>query len=156
MPKDKIFDNIDTRILKALQRNGRLHNNELAKEIGLSNSACLRRVNQLEESGVIDNYVALLNPQKLNCSLVIYVLGSFFEEDLKLRERFMFEMKSLPQIAECHLMAGDYDFILKVFVSDLDEFHSLKMRYLTKEIGIKNIKSEIALKTVKNSTELPL
>lgn len=60
----KRFDNIDTRILKALQRNGRLQNNELANEIGLSNSACLRRVNQLEESGVIDSYVALLNPKK--------------------------------------------------------------------------------------------
>ena len=57
----KRFDNIDTRILKALQRNGRLQNNEQANEIGLSNSACLRRVNQLEENGVIDNYVALLN-----------------------------------------------------------------------------------------------
>ncbi|NBI13969.1 Lrp/AsnC family transcriptional regulator [[Haemophilus] felis] len=65
-------------------------------------------------------------------------------------------MKSLPQIAECHLMAGNYDFILKLFVANLEEFHEIKVRYLTKEIGIKNIKSEIALKTVKNTTELPL
>ena len=72
----KCFDNIDTRILKALQRNGRLQNNELAKEIGLSNSACLRRVNQLEHDGVIDGYVALLNPKKVNCHLISYLLGT--------------------------------------------------------------------------------
>ena len=89
----KYFDNIDTRILKALQRNGRLQNNELANEIGLSNSACLRRVNHLEESGVIDNYVALLNPKKVNCNLIVYALGSFFEEDPELKERFIFEVK---------------------------------------------------------------
>ena len=109
----KLFDNIDTRILKALQRNGRLQNNELAKEIGLSNSACLRRVNHLEESGVIDGYTALLNPKKLNRNLLVYVQGTFFEEDPALKERFIFEVKLIPQITECHLMAGSYDFYFK-------------------------------------------
>lgn len=154
--KQKQLDNIDTRILRALQRNGRLQNTELAEEVGLSNSACLRRVNILEEKGIIDHYVALLNPAKLNCNFTIFVLGSFFEEDYKKRERFIFEMKLLPQIAECHLMAGNYDFILKVLVSDLAEFNQLKAKYLNKEIGIKNIKSEIILNTIKNTTELPL
>ncbi len=154
--KNEKLDNIDTRILRALQRNGRLQNTELAEEVGLSNSACLRRVNILEEKGIIDRYVALLNPAKINCNFMIYVLGSFFEEDYKKRERFIFEMKLLPQITECHLMAGDYDFILKVFVSDLEEFNKLKVNYLNKEIGIKNIKSEIILNTIKQTTELPL
>ena len=92
----KCFDNIDTRILKALQRNGRLQNNELAKEIGLSNSACLRRVNQLEHDGVIDGYVALLNPKKVNCHLISYLLGTFNEENPELKERFIFEVKINP------------------------------------------------------------
>ncbi|OOH90883.1 AsnC family transcriptional regulator [Pasteurellaceae bacterium 15-036681] len=153
---NKILDNIDTRILRALQRNGHLQNNELAKEIGLSNSACLRRVNILEESGLIDKYVAILNPKKLNCNLTVYALGSFFEEDFKLRERFIFEMKLLPQVTECHLMAGDYDFILKLQVSDLEEFYQYKRKYLTKELGIKTLKSEVILQTVKNTTEIPL
>ena len=102
----KLFDNIDTRILKALQRNGRLQNNELANEIGLSNSACLRRVNHLEENGVIDSYVALLNPKKVTCHLIVYVQGTCFEEDSELKERFIFEVKLIPQVWECHLMAG--------------------------------------------------
>lgn len=152
----KKLDNIDTRILRTLQRNGRLQNTELAQEVGLSNSACLRRVGLLEEEGIIDRYVALLNPSKINCNFMIYVLGCFFEEDYKKRERFIFEMKLLPQIAECHLIAGEYDFILKVFVADLEEFNQLRMNYLNKDIGIKKIKTEIILNTIKNTTELPL
>ena len=152
----KCFDNIDTRILKALQRNGRLQNNELANEIGLSNSACLRRVNHLEESGVIDNYVALLNPKKVNCNLIVYALGSFFEEDLELKERFIFEVKLIPQITECHFMAGSFDFLLKLNVSDLDQFNYIKNTYLNSRLGIKTLKSEVTLKTVKSTTELPL
>ena len=152
----KCFDNIDTRILKALQRNGRLQNNELANEIGLSNSACLRRVNQLEESGVIDNYVALLNPKKVNCNLIVYALGSFFEEDPELKERFVFEVKLIPQITECHFMGGGFDFLLKLNVSDLDQFNYIKNTYLNSRLGIKTLKSEVTLKTVKSTTELPL
>ena len=152
----KHFDNIDTRILKALQRNGRLQNNELANEIGLSNSACLRRVNNLEESGVIDNYVALLNPKKVNCNLIVYALGSFFEEDPELKERFIFEVKLIPKITECHFMAGSFDFLLKLNVSDLDQFNYIKNTYLNSRLGIKTLKSEVTLKTVKSTTELPL
>ena len=152
----KYFDNIDTRILKALQRNGRLQNNELANEIGLSNSACLRRVNHLEENGVIDNYVALLNPKKVNCNLIVYALGSFFEEDPELKERFIFEVKLIPQITECHFMAGSFDFLLKLNVSDLDQFNYIKNTYLNSRLGIKTLKSEVTLKTVKSTTELPL
>lgn len=152
----KLFDNIDTRILKALQRNGQLQNNELAKEVGLSNSACLRRVNSLEENGVIDGYVALLNPKKVNCNLTVYVQGTFFEEDPELKEQFIFEIKLIPQVLECHLMAGSYDFLLKMCVADLDQFNTIKNTYLTKNIGIKTLKSEVSLKTIKNTTELPL
>ena len=152
----KCFDNIDTRILKALQRNGRLQNNELAKEIGLSNSACLRRVNQLEYDGVIDGYVALLNPKKVNCHLISYLLGTFNEENPELKERFIFEVRLIPQIIECHFMAGSYDFLLKLCVSDIEELNHIKNTYLTNAIGIKTLKSEIILKTVKSTTELPL
>ena len=156
MYQKKLFDNIDTRILKALQRNGRLQNNELANEIGLSNSACLRRVNLLEESGVIDGYVALLNPKKVNCNIIVYALGTFAEESPELKEKFIFEIKLIPQILECHFMSGTYDFLLKCCVADLEEFNHLKAVYLNSHIGIKNLKSEITLKTVRSTTELPL
>ena len=156
MPKDRLLDNINTRILRALQKSGRLHNNELAQEVGLSNSACLRRVNLLEENEIIDRYVATLNPQRVGCNLAIYIFGSFSEEDIQKRERFIFEMKLVPNIVECHLMAGDYDFIIKMRVADLDEFHYIKTKYFNKDIGIRNIKSEVVLKTIKDTTELPL
>ena len=129
---NSLLDNINMRILRALQKNGRLPNNELAQEVGLSNSACLRRVNILEESGVIDRYAAILNPLKIGCQMIVYVLGTFDDEDLRKRERFVFEMKLLPNIIECHLMAGDYDFILKVQVADLEQFNTFKnRRFLT-------------------------
>lgn len=153
---NSLLDNINMRILRALQKNGRLHNNELAEHIGLSNSACLRRVNILEESGVIDHYAAILNPAKINCRMIVYVLGTFDDEDLRKRERFIFEMKLIPNITECHLMAGDYDFILKMQVADLEQFNTFKERYLNKDIGIRNTKSEIILKTIKSTTEMPL
>lgn len=153
---NSLLDNINMRILRALQKNGRLPNNELAQEVGLSSSACLRRVNILEESGVIDRYAAILNPLKIGCQMIVYVLGTFDDEDLRKRERFVFEMKLLPNIIECHLMAGDYDFILKVQVADLEQFNAFKERYLNKDIGIRNTKSEIILKTIKNTTEMPL
>lgn len=153
---NSLLDNINMRILRALQKNGRLPNNELAQEVGLSSSACLRRVNILEESGVIDRYAAILNPAKIGCQMIVYVLGTFDDEDLRKRERFVFEMKLLPNIIECHLMAGDYDFILKVQVADLEQFNAFKERYLNKDIGIRNTKSEIILKTIKNTTEMPL
>ena len=88
--------------------------------------------------------------------MIVYVLGTFDDEDLRKRERFVFEMKLLPNIIECHLMAGDYDFILKVQVADLEQFNAFKERYLNKDIGIRNTKSEIILKTIKNTTEMPL
>lgn len=156
MPKEKPLDNIDVRILRALQKNGRLHNNELAQEVGLSNSACLRRVNILETNEIIDHYTAILNPQKLNCPLAVYVFGSFIEEDNSKRERFIFEMKLVPNIVECHLMAGDYDFVVKIRAANLDEFHHIRTKYLNKDTGVKNVKSEIVLQTIKDSTELPL
>lgn len=113
-------------------------------------------MNSLEENGVIDGYVVLLNPKKVNCNLTVYVQGTFFEEDPELKERFIFEIKLIPQVLECHLMAGSYDFLLKMCVADLDQFNTTKNTYLTKNIGIKTLKSEVSLKTIKNTTELPL
>ena len=112
-------------------------------------------MNQLEENSVINNYV-LLNPKKVNCNLIVYALGSFFEEDPELKERFIFEVKLIPQITECHFMAGSFDFLLKLNVSDLDQFNYIKNTYLNSRLGIKTLKSEVTLKTVKSTTELPL
>ncbi len=154
--KNNQLDNIDRRILRALQQNARLANNELAQQIGLSCSACLRRVSILEENGIIERYAAICNAEKLHYPLMIYVFGSFLEQDYKMRERFIFEMKLLPQVSACHLLSGDWDFILKMHVQNLHEFHQIQKNYLNKEIGIEKIKSNIIVKTIKDTTELPL
>jgi len=92
----------------------------------------------------------------VDCNLAVYLFGSFSEEDIQKRERFIFEMKLIPNIVECHLMAGDYDFIIKMRVANLNEFHHIETKYFNKDIGIKNIKSEVVLKTIKDTTKLPL
>lgn len=155
MKKHKL-DNIDRRILRALQQDGHIANTDLADQIGLSCSACLRRVKILEVENIIERYVTILNKNELGYPFTIYVYGSFLEEDYKVRERFIFEMKMLPEVSECHLISSDYDFILKMHVRDLNEFHQIKKNYLNKNIGIKNIKSDIVVKTIKETTDLPL
>lgn len=150
------IDAIDKRILRTLQRNGRLQNADLAKEVGLSPSPCLRRVRLLEEAGIIDRYVALLNPAKINQGMTIYARVWLAQQDSETVERFIYEVKLLPQITECHLMAGDSDFLLKIAVADLNDYRNFQSIYLNRIKGIQNIKTEIPLQTIKSTTEYSL
>src|SRR5580658_9430847 len=101
------LDKIDRRILRALQEDGRIQNVDLARKVGLSPSPCLRRVRILEESGVIDRYVALLDASKIGAGLTIFARIWLKAQDAQTVEIFTEEIKRLPQIVECHLMAGD-------------------------------------------------
>lgn len=100
------LDQTDRRILRALQQNGKLQNNELAEQIGLSASPCLRRVKQLEDEGIIDRYVALVNPQKVNLSLTVFARIWLKSQDEQTVNRFIDSIMNIPQIVECQLMAG--------------------------------------------------
>lgn len=108
------LDSIDRRILRALQRDGRQQNVELAKEVGLSPSPCLRRVRLLEEAGVIERYVAVLNPAKVGRGLTVFTRVWLKEQDADTVAHFAEAVQHLPQVVECHLMAGDCDFLLRV------------------------------------------
>ena len=96
------IDSLDKRILRSLQRNGRIQNVDLAKEVGLSPSPCLRRVRLLEDVGVIDRYVAILNPEKINQSMVVFAQVWLSDQTMETTERFVYEIKLLPQIIECY------------------------------------------------------
>lgn len=150
------LDSIDRRILQALQKNGKLHNFELADRIGLSPSPCLRRVRLLEESGIIRRYVALLDPQKLNIGLTVYARIWLDKQDGKSIAQFIQIIQDIPEIVECQLMAGDYAFLLKVMVSDLNSYREFQFQKLNKISGIVNIITEIPLETVKFTTEYPI
>lgn len=150
------LDAIDRRILAALQRNGRLQNIELAREVGLSPSPCLRRVKALEASGAIDRYAALLSGAAVGLPLVIFVRVTLERQDKEGVTSFAETIAEVPEVLECYLMAGTYDYLLKVAAADLEDYQRFQMEHLTPLPGVRNVVSEIPLKHVKATTALPV
>ncbi|WP_342320472.1 Lrp/AsnC family transcriptional regulator [Burkholderia pseudomallei] len=150
------LDSIDRRILRALQRDGRQQNVELAKEVGLSPSPCLGRVRLLEEAGVIERYVAVLNPAKVGRGLTVFTRVWLKEQDADTVAHFAEAVQHLPQVVECHLMAGDCDFLLRVVAADIDDYRQFQMQHLTRIRGVQSVKTEIPLQKVKLTSEVPV
>ena len=150
------MDLIDKRILWEVQRNGRLQNVDLAQKVGLSPSPCLRRVKQLEDDGIIEKYVALLNPQKINLGLTVFARIWLKGQDEKTVNAFVEAIQSMDEVVECQLMAGDCDFFLRIMVADLDAYRQFQIQRLNKISSIQNVKTEIPLQTIKQTTALPL
>jgi Lrp/AsnC family leucine-responsive transcriptional regulator len=150
------LDSIDRRILAVLQRDGRLHNVELAKQVGLSPSPCLRRVRLLEEARIIKRYSAELDAPKVGLGLTVFARIWLTEQDEKTVSQFVKAVRAIPQIIECHLMAGDCDFLLRVVAADLTAYSRFQAEHLGRIRGVRNIKTEIPMQVVKSSTELPL
>jgi Lrp/AsnC family leucine-responsive transcriptional regulator len=150
------LDEIDRRILRVLQAQGRIQNIELAERVGLSPSPCLRRVKQLEDSGVIESYVALLDAAKVDLSFTVFARVWLTGQDEKTVTHFADAVRRLPQIVECHLMAGDCDFLLRVVVRDLDAYRQFQVDHLGRIKGVQNVKTEIPMQRVKFTSELPL
>ena len=151
-----MLDQTDRRILAALQRNGRLSNVELAEEVGLSPSPCLRRVRQLEQAGFIDRYVALLNPRKLGYPMTVFVWVWLKSHDQDSANKVIAAIQELPQVVECHFMAGDADFLLRVVAADLDDYRRFQAEYLGRIEGVRSLKTEIPLQKVKQTWEVPV
>lgn len=154
MPID--LDEMDKRILRALQRNGRLQNTELAQEVGLSPSPCLRRVRLLEEAGVIERYVAVLDPAKIGIGMTLFTRVWLTAQDAETIEHFIDAMKQLPQIVECYIMLGESDAMLRVVVKDLDDYRRFQTKHLTRANGIQNVKTDLPSQVVKQTYALPL
>ncbi|WGY70951.1 Lrp/AsnC family transcriptional regulator [Burkholderia cepacia] len=150
------LDAIDRRILRALQRNSNQTNAELAQQAGLSATPCLRRVHLLEEQGVIDAYVALLNPAAVDLRFTAFVRVTLERQDKTTVERFAREMEQAPEVLECHLMAGSYDYLLRVIARDLDDYQRFQMETLTQIEGVRNVETEIPLKRIKQTVRLPI
>ncbi|HLB42676.1 MAG: AsnC family transcriptional regulator [Pseudomonadales bacterium RIFCSPHIGHO2_12_FULL_40_16] len=150
------LDKIDRKILCVLQKNGRLANNELAEQVGLSASPCLRRVKLLEEAGVIQKYVALLDAEKVGKGLTIFTRIWLIGQDAETVDQFTDVILNLPEVVECHLMAGDCDFLLRVVNADLDDYRKFQIKHLTRKNGVQSIKTEIPMQNIKLTTEIPL
>lgn len=150
------IDEIDRRILRELQREGRLTNAELADRVGLSPSPCLRRVRLLEEAGVITGYSARLSAAALDLGFTVFARVWLARQDAQTVERFTSEVRGLPNVLDCFLMAGDCDFILRVVARDLDDYRQFQIRHLTRIEGVANVKTEIPMERVKVNGPLPI
>lgn len=150
------LDLIDRRILAALQRDGRLQNVDLARQVGLSPSPCLRRVRLLEESGVIDRYVAVLNPAKIGKPLTFFARIWLKAQDEDTIEHFIAEVTKLPEVVECYLMLGDCDVLARVVASDISDYRRFQSEHLSRIKGVQNVKTDVPSQTVKQSLELPV
>ncbi|WP_336432486.1 Lrp/AsnC family transcriptional regulator [Providencia rettgeri] len=150
------LDAIDRRILQALQRDGKIQNIELAKEVGLSPSPCLRRVKLLEEAGVIKRYVAVLDGSKIGAGLSLFARIWFKTQDAKTINQFVEDIKLMPEVVECHLMAGECDALIRIVTQDLASYRRFHAGHLTQISSIQSIKTEVPMETVKVTYALPL
>lgn len=150
------LDRTDRLILRILQAQGRIPNNELADTVGLSPSACLRRVRTLEESGVIARYVALLDPGKIGKGFTAYARVQLTRQDAETIDHFTEEVLRLPEVVECHLMVGETDFLLRVVAADLEAYRQFQIEHLTRIAGVQTIKTEVPMQKIKLTSELPL
>ena len=150
------MDQFDRRILENLQQDGRSTNVELAGQVGLSPSPCLRRVRELEKAGVIRQYVALLEPSAVGIGVSVFAQVSLERQIEALLDAFEEAVRSRPEVVECYLMTGNHDYLLRIVVPDLNAYRSFVLDHLSKAPGVANIRSSFALKQVKYSTALPL
>lgn len=153
---DESIDRTDLRLLALLQRDGRLTNAELAQQVALSPSPCLRRVRQLETSGVILRYAALLEPRRLGLGLEAFVTVTLEKRREAAMHAFHSAMQSTPEVLSCFALTGDMDYLLHVVAEDLEHFSRFLMERLLKLEGVANVKSSFVLQSIKDTTELPL
>ncbi|QIG95460.1 MULTISPECIES: Lrp/AsnC family transcriptional regulator [unclassified Bradyrhizobium] len=150
-----VLDEIDRKILDLLQVEGRITNLELAEQIGLSSAPCMRRVRTLEETGVIRSYVALVDPAKIGLGFDVIVEVRLKQQTRESFERFEKKVTGLPEVVECCMIAGDWDYSLRVVSSDLARYQSFILdRLMHRDTDIASYRTTIILRKVKSTTRI--
>jgi|TARA_B100001105_G_scaffold56740_1_gene43259 DNA-binding Lrp family transcriptional regulator len=150
------LDAVDRAILGLLQEDGRIANVDLAEAVHLSPSACLRRVRRLEESGRIDRYVALVDPAAVGLGSDVFVEITLTGQDEATLEGFEVAVSERPEIMSCHLMAGQFDYLVHVVVRDVADYEVLHRTHLAQLPGVARMVSSFALRPICNRTAYPL
>ena len=150
------LDALDQRILESLQRDASLTNQDLAEVIGLSPSACLKRVKRLRESGVIDRVVALLNPEAIGACLYMVVEVVMKEDNKQLYQRFEERVMEAPEVKQCYFVTGECDFVLIVSVPDLDAFDRFCNSVLYADSNMQKFRTMLSRKRSKFDTSAVL
>lgn len=155
-PRSRPLDRIDRRILRELQRNARIAYVDLAEKVGLSTSPCLERVRRLERDGYIKGYTALLEPRLLDASLLVFVEISLDYTSTDIFERFRQAVIDWPQILECHLVSGNFDYLLKIRIADMAAYRELLGQIMQNLPGVRDSRSLVVMEQVKETTRLPI
>ena len=150
------LDETDRRILRTLQRRGRISNADLSEAVLLSPSACHRRVQRLESDGYVRGYVAMLDARKLGKPATVFVEITLSAQADEVLEAFEKAVARVPDVLECHLMAGTADYLLKVVAEDTEDFARIHRQHLTRLPGVAQMQSSFALRTVFRTTALPV
>lgn len=150
------LDRIDRQILRELQADGRLSLTELGERVGLSTTPCTGRVRRLEHEGVIMGYSARLNPVHLGAGLLVFVELSLAYKSADVFEEFRRAVLQLPHVLECHLVSGDFDYLLKARINEMASYRRLLGDILLTLPHVRESKSYIVMEEVKESLELPV
>ncbi|MEO8240747.1 MAG: Lrp/AsnC family transcriptional regulator [bacterium] len=148
------LDATDRRILGVLQKDARITNAVLSEQVNLSPSACHRRVQRLEQDGFIAAYVALLNARKMGRPTTVFVEITLQSQAEDLLDAFEREVARIPDILECHLMAGTADYLIKIIAEDTEDFARIHRRFLSRLPGVRQMQTSFALRTVVQTTAL--
>lgn len=148
------LDAVDRSILRVLQDDGRVTNAELADRVGLSPSACHRRVRRLETDGAIDRYAALVNRELVGRGVSVFVEISLESQREVLLDQFEAEVRKIPQVMSCHLMAGNADYLVHVTCRDVAGYERIHREYIAVLPGVTRVRSSFAIRTVADTTAL--
>lgn len=152
----RVLDDIDRRILAALQQDGRMTTQELAESVGLSASPCARRVRLMEEDGIIKGYVAVVDQARVGLPISVFASVKLERQREEELDRFSDAVTRWPEVADCHLMTGQRDYLLRIVVPDLESYERFLKDKLTRLKGVAAIESSFALGQIKRSNALPI
>ena len=150
------LDRIDLRLLSLLQQDGRATNADIAAQVNLSPSACLRRIQRLEAAGVIQGYAALVDPKRVGLGLQAFVRVQLEKHGQQGLDRFIEGVQDWDEVVACHALTGDMDYLLQVVVQDLEHFSRFLLDKLINATGVADVNSSFVLRTVKQTRALPL
>lgn len=150
------LDKISKRILSELQNNGRISNVDLAAKVNLSPAACLERVRKLQDTGYILGYVTQLNPELLGVSLMVFIEVVLDRTTPEVFEEFKKSVQSIPEIMECHMVAGGFDYLIKARVKDMNAYGVFLGKALLQLKGVRETHTFAVMEEVKNSIRLPV
>jgi Lrp/AsnC family transcriptional regulator len=149
------IDRIDKEILKIIQEDATLTTAEIAEQVGLTTTPCWRRIQRFQESGVVIKKVTLLQPEKLNLSLTVFVNVKVAVHDSNWLKRFAEHTSAFEEVVEFYRLSGEYDYMLKVLVSDMHGYDHFYKRFIA-GIELREVTSSFAMEKIKNKTTIPL